>query len=200
MSKELSYRSFDGLELREVHQEEDSLILEGYIAKFDIETELFDGYFEKIDRSAFDETISDGHNIFLIYHHNYENILASTRNNTLILTVDEIGLRFKAIINKELSYANDVYTLVKSGEVRGCSFGFRINEEDYTYNADNDTLHSVLKRVSIYEGTITPIPAYENTEVFARESNLKELEKNKLDDVKENELRKRKLAIEIGLM
>lgn len=191
------YRSLDNLEVREMPKNEDeSLIIEGYIAKFDTETELFDGYFEKIDRSAFDDTLADGHNVFLIYHHNYENILASTRNNTLVLTKDDIGLRFKANINPNLSYGRDVYELISSGEIRGCSFGFRIEDESYDYDYEKDELHSTLKRVGLYEGTITPIPAYENTEVYAREKNIREEERKKIEIDKELE----ELKIDLELM
>ena len=202
MNKEdMQFRSIEDIDItKEEENEDESLVLEGYIAKFDVETELFDGYFEKIDRNAFDDTLADGHNIFLIYHHNYEKILCSTRNNTLELIKDDIGLKFRAVINKNLTYGHDVYELVKSGEVRGCSFGFCIDQEETKYNNQTGVVHSTLKRVSLYEGTITGIPAYKDTEVYARERNIREEERKKIEKTKDLEIRKRKLAIEIELM
>ena len=44
-----------------VRESEDAqdLILSGYFIKFDEETEIWDGYYEKIDRSAIDKSIND---------------------------------------------------------------------------------------------------------------------------------------------
>lgn len=184
---EKEYRSIEKFEVRETQEQDDTLTLEGYIVKFDVETELFEGFYEKVDRHAFDDTISDGHNIFLVYHHDMSKPLASTRNNTLVLSTDDIGLRFTATINKNLSYAKDVHELVKSGECRGCSFGFRCVEHEMRYNAETDNLNRTLIKVEMLEGTITPIPAYEDTSVNARASKLKEAELRKLQEAKELE-------------
>lgn len=189
--KEKELRSIDNFEIREINEADEALELEGYIAKFNTEVELWDGFFEKIDRNAFKDTLSDGHNIFLVYHHDMSKVLASTRNNTLALEADDIGLKFRATINKNLSYAKDVYELVKSGECRGCSFGFYVIEDDVTYNSETDELHRTLLKVEMLEGTITPIPAYENTNVSARAKEIKEEERNKITKDKElQELRK----------
>lgn len=187
MDKNKEFRSIDNFEIREFEENNNELTLEGYIAKFDVITELWDGYYEKIDKNAFDETISDGHNIFLVYHHDMSKVLASTRNNTLSLTIDEIGVKFSAKINKNLSYASDVYELVKSGECRGCSFGFYCLDEDINYNSEKDEIHRTLLKVEMLEGTITPIPAYENTNVQARAKGIKEEEKRKINESKKLE-------------
>ncbi|NFL75361.1 HK97 family phage prohead protease [Clostridium sporogenes] len=195
MSKKKEFRSIEKFEIREVQEKENTIELEGYIAKFDTYTELWSRYYEKIDRNAFNETLSDGHNIFLVYHHDMSKVLSSTRNNTLILTTDEIGLKFKATINKKLTYANDVYQLVKSGECRGCSFGFYILEEDTNYNSEKDEVRSTLLKIELLEGTITPIPAYEDTEVFARDKKERMKSKDKPFDVIEIEKLRTKILI-----
>lgn len=195
-------RSIENIEIREI-QEEDELILEGYIAKFDTYTQLWEGFYEKIDRNAFDDTLVDGHNIFLLYNHNYDKPLASTRNNTLTLSTDDIGLKFRAKINKNLSYAKDTYELVKSGEMRGCSFGFTAIQDEYIYDSEKDEVKRTLQKVDLYEGTVTPIPAYDTTIVMARAKNIKEDEKKKLQDTKDlEELRKdlELIQLENGLL
>lgn len=172
MNKELEYRSLD-FEVRNSEDNENELIIEGYIAKFDTQTELWEGYYEKIDRKAFNDTLKDGHNIFLLYHHDFSKPLASTRNKTLELNTDKIGLKFRATINKNLTYASDVYELVKSGEVRGCSFGFRVKKHNVEYDSKMDKVERTLLEIELIEGTITPIPAYEDTEVQARAKEYK---------------------------
>lgn len=203
MDKNKEFRSIDKFEIREVEEQENELILEGYIAKFDEPTELFEGFIEKIDRNAFDDTLNNGHNIFLVYHHDMSKVLASTRNSTLELTTDDIGLRFKATINKNLSYAKDTYELVKSGECRGCSFGFYCLEEDVNYNSETDIITRTLLKVEMLEGTITPIPAYNDTTVSARAKEIKEVELRKINEIKELEELKKDielLEMEVGLL
>lgn len=168
------FRSLDNLEVRSVAENANELILEGYIAKFDSLIELCSGYFEKIDRHAFDETLADGHNVYLVYSHDISKVLASKRNNTLELSTDDTGLKFRANINKNLSYAADTYELVNSGEVRGCSFGFYTLKDIVEYDSVNDVITRSLLQVHLLEGTITPIPAYEDTTVEARAKGYKE--------------------------
>lgn len=187
-------RSIENIEVRQVLEDE-GLILEGYIAKFDTFTQLWEGFYEKIDRNAFNDTLSDGHNIFLLYNHNYDKPLASTRNNTLTLIIDEIGLKFRAKINENLSYAKDTYELVKSGECRGCSFGFRAIEDDYHYDSQKDEVKRTLLKVELFEGTITPIPAYDTTIVQARCNDIKAEEQRKVQDIKELEELKKDLEL-----
>lgn len=190
LSKEKEIRSLllDNFEVRSLEDKKDEVIIEGYIAKFDSLTEIWDGYFEKIDRTAFDETLADGHNIFLLYHHDISKPLASTRNKTLELSVDNIGLRFKASINKNLSFSNDVYELVSSGEVRGCSFGFYTLKDNEEYDSEKGTITRTLLKVHLVEGTITPIPQYEDTVVQARAKERVEFYKNE-NDKKSQEIR-----------
>lgn len=187
-------RSIENIEIRQT-QEDNGLVLEGYIAKFDTYIQLWDGFYEKIDRNAFADTLSDGHNIFLLYNHNYDKPLASTRNNTLTLTTDDIGLKFTAKINENLSYAKDTYELVKSGECRGCSFGFVALQDDYIYDSEKDEVRRTLLKVELYEGTVTPIPAYDTTFVQARSNDIKSEELKKIQQTKYLEELKKDLEL-----
>jgi HK97 family phage prohead protease len=199
MSKE--FRNVEKYEIRESVTEEgvQEVEIEGYFAKFDSLTELWEGFFEKIDRNAFNDTLADGHNIFLLYHHHWDKPLASTQTGTLELSTDNIGLRFKAIINSNLSYAKDTLELIRQGLIQGCSFGFNCIEEGYNYNKDTDTATRTLKKIALYEGSVLCIPQYEDTTVFARAKEIDKTERNKIKQLKENEIRKRKLAIELEL-
>lgn len=173
-------------EFREKQQDEtNSLILEGYITNFNEVTELWTGYYEKIDPGAFNETLQDGHNIVLLYHHDIKKPLASTRNLTLELTVDSIGLRFKATLNNNVSYAKDVYELIRSGEIRGCSFGFNCIEDSVTYNSENDSLTRTLLKLDLGEVSVLINPQYEDTSVMTRAQEIKAEEREKLKTEKE---------------
>lgn len=185
----LEKRKVSNYEIREIKKDDkDTVQVEGYIAKFNSKIELFEGYFESIDSSAFDDTLADGHNIFLLYHHDWKKPLASTKTGQLELYIDDIGLRFKAIININVSYGKDVIELVKNGLIQGCSFGFNCLSEDTNYDAENDIFTRILKKVELFEGSLLCTPAYEDTEVFTREKILVSKARKKLIELNELKL------------
>lgn len=193
------FRKFEQYEIRQATDDNKNVEIEGYIAKFDTITELWEGYFETIDRNAFNDAIADGHNIFLLYHHDWQKPLSSTKTGTLELTVDNIGLRFKATINNALSYGKDVIELIREGLIQGCSFGFNTIEEDFNYNNEKDTVTRTLKKVILYEGSVLCIPQYEDTTVFTRTKELVDIEKQKFQKQKEQELKIKLLGMELEL-
>lgn len=193
------FRQVQDYEIRQV-QDTNTTEIDGYIAKFDSPTELFDGFFEQIDRGSFDNTLKDGHNIFLLYHHQWDKPLASTITGTLTLSTDNIGLRFNATINDNLSYGKDAVELIRQGLISGCSFGFNCVRESNEYNSTDDSITRTLLEVNLYEGSILCIPQYEDTQVFARAKEIADTERNKLQETKDLEIRKRKLEIELELL
>lgn len=193
------FRQVKDYEIRQI-QDSNTTEIDGYIAKFDSPTELFEGFYEKIDRGAFDNTLKDSHQIFLLYHHDWSKPLASTRTGTLTLEVDNVGLRFNATINDNLSYGKDAIELIKQGLIQGCSFGFSCVRESNEYNSNDDSIMRTLLEVQLYEGSILCIPQYEDTTVYARCKEIAEEERNKLEQQKDLEIRKRKLEIELELL
>lgn len=141
-------------------------VIEGYITKFNTRSQYM-GFFETVAPTAFDKTLADGHNIFAMYNHNDDKILGSTRTSSLVLTTDNIGLRFSLTINSNVSYANDTYEMVKSGDIDGCSFGFIMNEDDWTMQGDGTDLRTLLD-ITLVECTITPFPAYLDSQASCR--------------------------------
>ena len=184
MAKEMRILS-SNLEVRS-NDENNEMILEGYAATFDNPTCLYeyDGvkFNEVIDRGAFDEM--DSKDCCLKYNHS-DNvpILARSRGGSLELTVDNIGLRFKAkLFNTQTS--RDVYELVKQGGLDKCSFAFTIKED--SYDRDSRTRH-IKKIDKLFDVAIVDIPAYDSTSVSARsyfelerEKEQKALERAKL--------------------
>ncbi|AJA49535.1 phage prohead protease HK97 family protein [Clostridium pasteurianum DSM 525 = ATCC 6013] len=192
------FRAVKDYEIRQI-QDTNTTEIDGYIAKFDSPTELFQGFYEKIDRGAFDNTLKDGHNIFLLYHHDWSKPLASTQTGTLTLSVDNVGLRFNATINDNLSYGKDAIELIKQGLISGCSFGFTCVRESNEYNANDDSIMRTLLEVELYEGSILCIPQYEDTTVFARAKEIDSKERAKLEQAKQNELDLELIKLELDL-
>ncbi|MED3972257.1 HK97 family phage prohead protease [Priestia megaterium] len=169
--------------------ENNDYILEGYINKFNTRS-LFMGFYEEVQRGAFDRTLADGHNIFALKNHNNDYLLGSTKSNSLSLHVDDIGLRFELKINPEISYAKDVYHLVKGGLLEGCSFGFYCLDDQIVVTPDGTEIR-YLKDIELIEVTLTNNPAYTSSQVSCRsydEFKAKQLQ-NKKQQLKREKLK-----------
>jgi HK97 family phage prohead protease len=148
-------------------EENDAKILEGYAVVFDSPTVLYeyDGveYKEIIAKDAFDN--ADLKDVVLKYNHgDAKGILARTRNGSLQITIDEHGLKFRASLLNTPS-SNEVYECVKNGLLDKCSFAFRCEED--AYNQDTHT-RTILKIKRVYDLSVVDIPAYDDTNVEAR--------------------------------
>lgn len=191
MDKQKEIRKFIATDL-ETRTEENSSekIITGYINKFNTRSQYM-GFYEEVRNGAFDKTLSDGHNIYAMYNHDSNMILGSTRSGSLKLNADDVGLHFELRINPNISYAKDLYELVRSGDIAGCSFGFYVLDDSWSYTEDKIDLRTV-KEVELIEVTITPFPAYLDSEASCRSFELhnKEVEKTK-------ELRKLEKEIEL---
>lgn len=194
--EKIEVRKANQYEIREINTEDKKkVVIEGYFAKFNTPTELWGGFIETIAFGAFDETITDGHNIFMLYHHDWHKPLASTKTGLLELEVDNVGLRFKATINSNLSYAKDLIELVNDGLIQGCSFGFECLDEDNIYDRSTDVNTRTLKKIKLFEGSVLCIPAYDDTTVFTRAKQILAGEKSKLQE--ERELEELKTDLEL---
>lgn len=165
----------------ETRSEENSneKIISGYINKFNTRSQYM-GFYEEVDKGAFDKTLADGHNIYAMYNHDDNMILGSTRGGSLKLNVDNVGLHFELRINLNISYAKDLYELVSNGDIDGCSFGFYVLDDEWTYTEEKIDLRKI-KEAELAEVTITPFPAYLDTKASCRSYDLhnKEVEKTK---------------------
>ncbi len=173
-------------------------VISGYINKFNTRSQYL-GFFEEVLPGAFDKTLADGHNIYAMYNHNADMILGSTRSGSLKLNTDEVGLHFELRINSNISYANDLYELVSNGDIDGCSFGFYVLDDEWTYTEDKVDLRKV-KEVELIEVTITPFPAYLDSEANCRSFELHNKEVEKAKELRDLEKEIELLEIEAELL
>jgi HK97 family phage prohead protease/HK97 family phage major capsid protein len=161
--EELRKQYGDNVELRtsEVRAAgDDSLVIEGYAANFDTETDL--GYFrETIARGAFDDVLEDDVRLLL----NHEGApMARTTNGTLELSVDENGLKYRAAL-ADTQDGRDLYKLIKRGDISQSSFAFTITDEQWSEDRSTRTVQRMGKLLDVSPVTY---PAYATTTVSAR--------------------------------
>ena len=149
----------------ETRQEDDGKMrLSGYAAVFN-DPSVPLPFIETIAPGAFRKTLSETPDVRLLINH--EGLpLARTKNDTLRLTEDEVGLRFEAEL-PDTSEARDLYTLIERGDVDQMSFAFRVIRQKY----NPDRTERTLTEVSLADGDVSVVtyPAYPTTTVEARE-------------------------------
>lgn len=156
-----------------VREEDEKLIIEGYFAKFDVETQLSKNTYEVIKKGAFKRSI-EKNDIRCLFNHDSNNVLGRTTNQTLKLLEDDIGLFGQVIINKDDEFAKNVYARVKRGDVSGASFGFYVVDSNFF---KHETVYvEELLDVELLEVSICTFPQYTETELKARSKEYKKIE------------------------
>lgn len=146
--------------------ESGELVLSGYFIKFGVETELWPGYFEKVERAGVEAAIKDA-DIRALFNHDDSLVLGRTGNGTVTLSVDEVGLYGDIIINPDDPQAMGAYARVQRGDVTGCSFGFMPLKIDYQTREDGSHL-DIIQELELFEVSPCTFPAYPQTEIAAR--------------------------------
>lgn len=146
-------------------------IIEGHAAMFGQVAKIGDSFYEVIERGAFSESALQ--DVTLHVNHDRTAIpLARTQSGTLTLTVDAKGLAFRASLDVEGNTdAKALYSAVKRGDLRGMSFAFSVELDEWQdLNSDMPTRH-IKKIAQIYEISAVTTPAYSETDINARAAN-----------------------------
>lgn len=158
--------------------DEEGMIVEGYAAVFDTVTDL--GWMhEVIDRHAFDN--ADMSDIVMKYNHEDSVLpMARTRGGSLQFNVDDHGLKIRAKL-PDTSVNRDIYTLIREGVLSKMSFAFTVRSEEYDYDTDT---RKILEFDKIFDVSVVDVPAYETTEIYARNKEQYEEEKRQYEENK----------------
>ena len=146
------------------------MVLEGYAIVFDQETLIGDkekGFIESIDRNALKN--ANMKDVPMKYNHDDSFlIIARTRNNSLRLTVDDIGLKVRAeLIDTDSN--KDIYKMVKAGLLDKMSFAFTVSSQKIDRSGDipKRTITGIDR---LYDVSIVDLPAYDQTSIVVGRS------------------------------
>ena len=166
----------------EIREEGENPTIEGYFAVFNSNYDIAPGMSESIAPGAFDSSM--GNDVRALINHDTTLVLGRTKAHTLELRTDEHGLWGKISVNPKDADAMNLYERVKRGDVDQCSFGFDIKAEETDFR-DDGSIHWTIRDIELYEVSACTFPAYEQTNISAREKQ-KEIEvKRSLDAWKE---------------
>jgi len=105
------------------------------------------------------------------------------------LGLDEIGLSIEAELDTENNMeARQVYSSVDRGDITGMSFCFRVAEDQWDgLDTDMPTRH-ILKIAKVFEVSAVNCPAYDTTDINARDRQALDNAKRALDNARSEEL------------
>jgi HK97 family phage prohead protease len=158
--RDVEVRSFNvgELEIRAVDGE--GMRFSGYAAVFNSDSEPLP-FIERIAPGAFKRSLGSNKEIRMFANHNTDQVLATTRNNSLVLTEDARGLKVDAQL-PDTTVGRDLATLIADGTVHSMSFGFSVPRGGDTWS-DNGASR-VLREVVLHEvSVVTGFPAYPET-------------------------------------
>lgn len=178
-------RNFTVADIRAL-QEDNSI--DGHAAVYRQTTNIGDWFYEVIEPGAFNNTDFD--DVLLSVNHDLDKIpLARSRrnngNSTMQLSTDDIGLYVKANLDTENNAeAKSLYSAVNRGDMNGMSFIFYVSEERWD-NLDTDmpTRH-ILSISKVQEVSVVSFPAYEGTDINARDQSVLDNAKVALDNAR----------------
>lgn len=163
----------------------DTRTVEGYAIVFNSQSEDL-GFREVITPSAVTEDTINTSDVFCLFNHNPDKVLARCRygEGSLSLSIDEKGLKYSfQAPNTELG--NELIEHIRRGEIDGSSFAFIVSSEEGSevWENINGTTHRTINKIECLVD-VSPVwqPAYSATSVNARAKEmLNEMEKEKLE-------------------
>ena len=174
------------LQIREAAEGGESRIIEGYALKFGVRSRLlcdwWENYYEVLEPGCITRETLDACDIMLTMFHDRQLILGRSKMGvgTLHYEIDEIGVKFWCEVPKTAD-GDKALELISRGDISGCSFIYSTDEWDSenavsyelsgekTEDGDDILLRHVKRIDKVYDFTITPKPAYEQTTVSKRE-------------------------------
>ena len=156
--------------------------ISGYFAVFNSNYEIAPGMSESIAPGAFSNTLAG--DIRALINHDTTLVLGRTKAGTLALKEDTRGLWGDVQINPNDQDAMNLYERVKRGDVDQCSFGFWIISEETDFREDG-SIHWTIKEVELFEVSACTFPAYEATNISAREAQRDHIRARELEAWKE---------------
>lgn len=185
------------IEIRAVESTDEKMIIEGYAITFDKPaTHDYGGrkFTETIKKGALDKT--DMKDVPLRYNHNDTwLIMARTRNKSLKLIVDDIGLKIEAELLDTQSN-RDTYKAIKAKLIDKMSFAFRVADggDSWTFG-EKETVREVTNIAKLWDVSVVDTPFYDSTSIYTRSFELLESEEKRLESLNEVELLKQKIKL-----
>jgi len=143
-------------EFRMESMEHNGDVVRGYAAVYDSDSE-FMGYYEQIEKGAFDDVMND--DVRAYYNHDENYLLGRVSSGTLRIGTDKRGLYYEVDL-PNTTYANDLVELMKRGDINQSSFAFLIGQDRWE-ERDGKTYRIIEKVSRLIDVSPVAMPAYQ---------------------------------------
>lgn len=121
-------------------------------------------FIERVKKGAFRKALERADDVRILLNHNWKRDLGGTKEGTLKLNEDSIGLHARAIIKDK-----EVAEMARRGDLVGWSFGF--TDRDVEKGEENGLTVRNVKDLDLYEVSLISrgkVPAYDGTIIAVR--------------------------------
>lgn len=139
------------------------LIVRGHAAVFNRSSLDLGGFTERIAPGAFTKALDANPDVHALWDHDTKLVLARTKNKTLDLREDPVGLHFYAKV-ADTSYARDLRILMERGDVDQASFAFTVARDEWTIDDKEQVTRTIHEVEQLYDVTVTAQGAYPHTD------------------------------------
>lgn len=154
-------------------------------------------FYETINPQAFIDAVNQtDHPIDFYEEHDPSLLLATTDNGSLVLNADPTGLSMEATM-VDTQVARDAYQWIKTGIIKGMSFGFIVLDDSWDYSGEIP--FRTVNAIELYEVSAVRFPAYLASDIEARGiKNLKEFKKRGFDAISNVKLKKEERNLDLS--
>lgn len=121
-------------------------------------------FIERVKKGAFKRALERADDVRILLNHNWKRDLGGTKEGTLKLNEDSIGLHARAVIKDK-----EVAEMARRGDLVGWSFGF--TDRDVEKGEENGLTVRNVKDLDLYEVSLISrgkVPAYDGTIIAVR--------------------------------
>ena len=142
----------------------------GYASTFSSLSTDLGNFRERVAPGAFRNSLANGDDVKGLIQHNPTLIIGRTRNKTLRLSEDSVGLRMECDL-PNTSYARDLMASVNRGDLSEMSFAFTVDDNGDDWDEENDPETNeriavrTLRSVKLMDVSVVTYPAYRDTQV-----------------------------------
>lgn len=160
----------------------DSVVLDGYVNVCSRESRVLPSpkgkFVEEIKPKTFERALQTEDSVDLLFNHDHNRKLGSTKEGNLELYEDNIGLRAIATITDK-----EVMEKARKKELRGWSFGFSALKDEWLPREDG-LQKRIVEEIRLYEvSVLDKTPAYIATSIESRGDNESVLTETRTEEV-----------------
>ena len=163
-------------------------VVVGYASVYDSRSNNLGGFYEFVERGAFNEELISNSDVRALINHDPNLILARNTSGTLKLSADERGLKYEFDLDPELSYAKNLGVSMKRGDISSSSFAFTVSEDEWSTDDEGNNIRTIKKIDRLYDVSPVTYPAYNMAEsdLVVAKRGLKEYQESLVEETKED--------------